>query len=482
MRQPNIVFILIDDLGARDLGCFGSTFHETPRLDALASAGMRFDRAYAACSVCSPTRASILTGKYPARVGITQWIGGKTKGRLLDVPYLHYLPKSEVSLASALCDGSYQTWHVGKWHLGDEPFHPQHHGFDVNIAGRHVGHPPGPNGFWGPYNIPGFTGPAGEYLTDRLTEEAIRLIEQRDPSKPFFLNLWHYAVHTPIQAPEPLVEKYRAKARRLGLDRIDPMVTGEQMAMQYPPGQKPRHVTRRMLQSDPAYAAMMENLDANIGRVVDALERLGLMEETIIVFTSDNGGLSTAEGAPTCNHPLAEGKGWCYEGGNRVCQFITWRGTIPAGRSCDVPVTSTDFYPTLLEAAGLAARPEQHCDGVSLLPVLTGTSSTLDRQSIFWHYPHYSNQGGRPGAAIVSGVWKLVWHFEDDRIELFNLDDDISESRNLSSEHPDFARQMKQSLIDWQAEVSARLPHHNPEWEAWAKSLETPGVPTNAQE
>lgn len=467
MKRPNIVLILIDDLGARDLGCFGSTFYETPRLDELAASGMRFDRAYAAAPICSPTRASILTGKYPARVGITQWIGGNARGRLLDVPYLDHLPTTEVSLAAALRAGGYQTWHIGKWHLGDAPYLPEQHGFDVNIGGCHVGHPPGPNGYWAPYNLPGFTGPSGEYLTDRLTREAIHLIRHRDQSRPFFLNLWHYAVHTPIQAPTELVAKYREKARRLGIDQVSPHVRGERMGTQHPPGQLPPHVMRRVIQSDPAYAAMIENLDFNISCVVDELRQQGILRNTIIIFTSDNGGLSTAEGAPTCNHPLAEGKGWCYEGGNRVCQFIVWLERIAPRSTCDMPVTSTDFYPTLLDAAGLPPMPEQHCDGVSLVPAFDGSGGHTDGRSIFWHYPHYSNQGGRPGAAVVRGDWKLVWHFEDDRVQLFNLRTDISEAHDLAPTHAALSHELKRNLIDWQLAVAARMPLPNPDWPAW---------------
>lgn len=480
--KPNIVMLLIDDLGARDLSCYGSTFYETPNLDQLAARGIKFERAYASAPVCSPTRCSVLTGKYPARVGITQWIGDKSKGRLLEVPYLQHLPHSETSVATALREGGYQTWHVGKWHLGGEQFFPERHGFDVNVAGCHAGHPPGPNGFWGPYNIPKFTGPAGEYLTDRLTAEAIKLVENRDPSRPFFLNFWHYAVHTPIQAPEHLIAKYTAKASRLKLDKIDPLVPGERVGMQYPDGRKPPQLKRRVIQSDPAYAAMIENLDTNVGLLIKSLERLGILDNTVIAFTSDNGGLSSAEGAPTCNHPLAEGKGWCYEGGNRVCQFITWPGTIKGGATSSEPVTSTDFYPTFLELAGLPARPEQHCDGRSLAPILKGAASTLDRESVFWHYPHYSNQGGRPGAAIVSRDWKLIWHFEDDRVELFNLADDVSESHNVASEHPDFVRQLRQSLLDWQEKVQAVLPKPNPAWREWTEPPVGPALPNNGNE
>jgi arylsulfatase A-like enzyme len=348
MSKPNFLFILIDDLGARDLGCFGSTFYETPNLDRLAREGMQFHRAYASCPVCSPTRASIMTGKYPARVGITNYIGGKNAGRLMHQPYLHYLPREEQSLATALREGGYQTWHVGKWHLGDDAFHPQHHGFDVNIGGGHHGHPVG--GYWSPWKLQNLPdAEAGKYLTDHLTDESIRLIRQRDRSRPFFLNLWHYAVHTPIQAPADLVEKYRRKAADLGLDKVPAIVDGELMSFIT---DRPRNVRRRVIQSDPAYAAMMENLDTNIGRVLQTLADEGLADDTVVVFTSDNGGLSTAEGSPTCNLPLAEGKGWAEEGGNRVAQVVRWPAKVKPATRCDVPVTSTDFYPTFLEAAG----------------------------------------------------------------------------------------------------------------------------------
>ena len=300
--------ILIDDMGVRDLGCFGSTFYETPRLDQLAREGMQFSNAYASCPVCSPTRASLMSGKYPARVGITNFIGGHARGKLKCVPYLHYLPLEEKSIASSLRDGGYATWHVGKWHLGDGDFYPEHHGFDVNVAGCHQGSP-GQAGYFAPYsenmNLPA---PEGEYLTDRITEEAINLIRNRD-EKPFFLNLSHYAVHTPLQAPADLVEKYERKAKRMGLDQLDPIVLGESFPCVHKSDER---VERRMFQSHTVYAAMMENLDTNIGRILDALEEEGLTENTLVCFTSDNGGLSTAEGSPTCNLSYNEGKGWNY--------------------------------------------------------------------------------------------------------------------------------------------------------------------------
>jgi len=458
--KPNIVFILADDLGWKDLGCYGSEFYETPRLDGLARQGAVFSDAYASCPVCSPTRASLLTGKYPARVGVTQFIGGHTAGRLCDVPYHHNLPLSEHSLAAALGEGGYQTWHIGKWHLGGHLTLPQSHGFEVNLGGCDWGLPK--QGFFSPYGLPTLEdGPEGEYLTDRLTDEAIALIEGRDPERPFFLNLWHYAVHIPIEAPEPLVEKYRAKAKAMGLDQVEPFDEGEPIPCAHKRGQR---VRRRKLQSDPAYAAMVENLDTSVGRLLDALEAAGLAENTIVIFTSDNGGLATAEGSPTCNAPLAEGKGWMYEGGTREPLVVRWPGRTPAGSRCAEPVSSVDFYPTLLEAAGLPARPEQHCDGVSLLPLLEGSQEPLEREGLFWHYPHYSNQGGTPGCSIRSGDWKLIEFFEGGKLELYNLREDVAETRDRSAELPDKAGELHAKLVAWRESVEALVPKPNPNW------------------
>lgn len=480
MRQasgkPNILFILIDDLGCCDLTGFGSTFYETPNLDRLAEQGVVFENAYASCPVCSPTRASIMSGKYPARVGVTQWIGGKSEGKLKDVPYLHYLPLEEKSLATALREGGYRTWHVGKWHLGDEPFYPEHHGFDVNIGGCHLAQP-GAGGYFAPYRIPIPEAPAGEYLTDRLTDEAIRLIRGRG-DKPFFMHLSHYAVHTPLQAPQALIEKYERKAHALGLDRLDPIVEGEPHSAMH---KRQEPIKRRMLQSHPVYAAMVENLDWNIGRVLAALEEEGIADETLVVFTSDNGGLSTSEGSPTCNLPYREGKGWNYEGGTRVCQFARWPGVVRPRTRCFTPVTSTDFYPTFLKAAGLPLLPKQHCDGVSLMPLLKGKDK-LARKAIYWHYPHYSNQGGSPAASMVSGNWKLVELFETGALELFNLQADPSEQCNLAEAEPDRVREMARLLKAWQRRVQARIPEPNPDDPSNAVPSQRPLVPNNAHE
>lgn len=474
MQKPNILFILIDDLGWRDLTCYGSSFYETPNLDRLAGEGMTFTNAYASCPVCSPTRASILSGKYPARVGITQYIPGKTEGKLKDVPYLHYLPLEEKSIASSLREHGYQTWHVGKWHLGDDDFLPDQHGFDTNIAGCHWGWPEGEGRYFSPYNMPHLTnGPKGEYLTDRLTEEALNLIDRRDPDKPFFLHLSHYAVHTPMMAPEHLIDKYREKARRLGLDQVDPIVEGDFFSCLH---KSHMRIERRVLQSHPIYAAMVENLDTNLGRVFAKLDELALRDNTLVVFTSDNGGLSTAESSPTCNHPLAEGKGWCYEGGTRVCQIVRWPSVVELGSTCDTPVTSTDFYPTFLEACGADLMPDQHVDGVSLMPLLQQNGG-IDRDAIFWHYPHYSNQGGKPASSIRSGNWKLIEHFETDTCELFDLASDISETTNLVEQQPQIAQQLHARLKDWQKEIEAAIPQPNPGWES---KLKRPKVANNA--
>lgn len=453
--RPNIVFVLADDLGWRDLGCYGSTFYETPRLDQLAAEGAFFTDAYAAAPVCSPTRASLLTGKYPARVGVTNFLGSHQVGRLADVPAFPYLPQNEVSLARSLRDGGYRTWHVGKWHLGDYRYGPERHGFDVNVAGSEWGAPK--QGFFSPYGMPNLDdGPDGEYLTDRLTDEAIGLISAGG-DQPFFLHLSHYAVHTPIQAPEPLVAKYVEKAARLGLDDVDPIVEGEP----YPTWHKRhRRVQRRTVQSDPVYAAMVENLDWNIGQVIDALDDAGLADNTIVIVYSDNGGLATAEGSPTCNAPLAEGKGWMYDGGVREPLLIRWPGPVAAGVKIDVPVTTPDLYPTLLEAAGLPPRPSQHVDGVSFLPALRG--EPFERGPIYWHYPHYGNQGGTPGAAVRDGDWKLIRFFEDERCELYNLADDIEEKRDLSSIEPAVVKRLFDTLITWMDDVHAQVPGPNP--------------------
>jgi arylsulfatase A-like enzyme len=446
LRPPNIVFILADDLGWRDLGCQGSTFYETPNLDKLATQGMRFTNGYAACPVCSPTRASILSGKYPARLHLTDWIGGEVAGKLKPAPYLHQLPLAEVTLAEALKETGYATGFVGKWHLGDTGFGPEQQGFDLNRGGWEKG---SPTSYFSPYKNPTLPdGPKGEYLTDRLTAESLSFIEAHKQA-PFILYFSHYAVHTPLQAKPELVAKYKAKAATL------PKPAGPAFI---PEGKR----LARQIQNHAVYAAMLQSLDDSVGRVLQKLDEAGLADNTIVVFTSDNGGLSTSEGSPTSNVPLRAGKGWPYEGGVREPLIVRWPGQVKPASTCDTPVISTDFYPTLLEAAGLPLRPAQHADGISLVPLLKG--GQMPERPLFWHYPHYGNQGGAPCSAVRLGDFKLIEWFEDNRLELYNLRDDIGEHLDLATKLPGKTAELHKLLQDWRKSVDAAMPSPNPNY------------------
>ncbi|MCU0914128.1 MAG: sulfatase-like hydrolase/transferase [Planctomycetes bacterium] len=464
--RPNFVFFLVDDLGRQDLGCYGSTFYETPNLDRLAAQGMRFTSAYAACPVCSPTRASIMTGKYPARIRLTNYIAGARPGKLLSAEYFHYMKLEEVTLAEALKEAGYRTNFVGKWHLGNEPYYPEKQGFDVNVGGCDAGAPPT---YFYPYtrgnrSIPGLEqGQPGEYLTDRLADESRKLIEQ-SKDQPFLLYLSFYAVHIPLQAKKELVEKYTAKAKQLGLEDKPHFATDEQWPKTAAGDAKWRATLRtRILQDHAVYSAMMESLDQAVGRVLNKLDELGLADNTIVFFMSDNGGLATAEGQPTCNLPLRAGKGWLYEGGIREPMIIKWPGMVKPGSTCDEPVTSTDFYPTMLEMAGLPLKPGQHVDGQSMVPLLKGTGG-LQRKAIYWHYPHYSNQGGGPGGAVRMGDFKLIESYEDNRVELYNLRADLGEQHDLAAEMPEKAAELRRMLQQWRRVVDAVMPEPNPKW------------------
>jgi len=460
-KRPNIVFILIDDMGWKDLSCSGSDFYETPNIDKLKDEGLYFTNAYAAAPVCSPTRASILTGKYPARVGLTHVTGvPRAKGLLMEAPFLDHLPLTEKSLAAALKDGGYNTWHVGKWHLGGKKYHPENHGFDRNIAGCHHGRPP--NGYFSPWGIENLSdGEKGEYLTDRLTDEAIKLIKEND-DRPFFLDLSYYSVHVPIQAKKSYIEKYKEKAKKMGLDKMRTFDVGEFFPAN---AREPVifRVIRRLIQSDPSYAAMIEILDENIGRLLKAIDETGQADNTIIIFTSDNGGSSSGHDCPTNNSPLKEGKGWMYDGGIKEPLIIKWPNTVKAGSECKTPVLSTDFYPTLLEAAGLPLIPEQHKDGVSLMSLLKG-GDALERDTMFWHYPHYSSMGNTPACSVRMGDYKLIEFFEDNKLELYNLIEDISEENNLVDKHPELTKKMHNKLVEWRKSIDAKIPESNPDW------------------
>jgi len=443
-QKPNFVFFLIDDLGWRDLGCFGSSFYETPNIDDLARKGVRFSNAYAACPVCSPTRASIMTGKYPARLKLTNYLVGRRwpKDSPIAPPKWRYeMPLEEVTLAEALKETGYKTCFVGKWHLGEEPYYPEHQGFDVNVGGTNSGLPRShfyPK--WG--DNPPIEGKDGEYLADKLTDESLKFLEANS-EKPFLLYLSHYGVHTPLEGKEELVAKYAAKVKNMPVDGPKFLPQGE--------------VNARIVQDHAVYAAMVESIDESVGRVLAKVDELGLTGNTIVIFMSDNGGLSTAEGSPTSNVPLRGGKGLLYEGGIREPMIINWPGVTKPGSICNELVTSTDFYPTMLEMAGLGLRPKQHIDGVSLCSVLRGKRG-LKRKAIYWHYPHYSNQGGRPGGAVRCGNYKLIERYEDDSIELYNLKEDIGERRELSAAMPAKAKELRKMLHKWRDDVDANMP------------------------
>ena len=453
-RPPNVVFVLVDDLGWADLGCYGSTFHETPNLDRLAAGGMRFTQAYAASPLCSPTRAAILTGKHPARLHLTTYLPGRpdSPAQKLLHPRIHrQLPLDETTLAEALKAAGYRCGHLGKWHLGGKGFLPEDQGFDVNVGGTAGGSPPGPGGFFA-FQTPTLKATdEREYLTDRLTAEAERFIEEsRD--RPFFLYLCHFAVHIPLQGKAALVKKYEAKAK---------------------PGQG-----LGQGQNNPVYAAMLESVDESVGRVVRKLDELGLRENTLIVFTSDNGGLSIKEGAltpATSNAPLRGAKGQLYEGGIRVPLIVSMPGKVAAGRVCDAPVTSTDFFPTFLRACGVD-DPAGLGDGLDIMPLLRGEGS-VERDALYWHLPHYSNQGGTPTGAVRKGDFKLVEHFEDGRLELYNLAEDAGENRDLSREMPGRRNELHRLLKEWRTSVGAQMPTPNPDYDAdWKRGDPPRGV------
>lgn len=456
---PNIVFFLADDLGWRDLGCYGSQFYETPNIDRLAASGTRFTQAYAACPVCSPTRASILTGKYPVRLEVTDYIspsGGNQPGSwnrntsLLPAAYSDRMPLEEFTLAEAVAESGYATFFAGKWHLGPEGFWPEDQGFDSNVGGHEYGGPWGGRKYFAPYGNPNLLdGPEGEHLPDRLARETAAFIKNhRD--EPFLAYLSFYSVHTPLMTVEALERKYATKAKLLEFSG-------------------PRWIREsfrdaRQVQNHAVYAGMVESLDDAVGEVLDAIADNGLEARTIVVFMSDNGGLSTSEGSPTANLPLRGGKGWLYEGGVREPMLISAPGVTKAGSVADEPVTSTDFYPTLLELAGLRTRPEQHVDGRSLAPLLRGEQ--FDRGPMFWHYPHYGNQGGAPGAAIREGNWKLIRWYENGATELYHLGDDPGERYELSRMFPDKATALNDRLRAWLEDVDANMPTANDAYSA----------------
>jgi arylsulfatase A-like enzyme len=448
-QRPNIVVILADDLGAVDLGCYGADLHETPRLDSLAKESVLFRQAYSAAPVCSPTRAALMTGKHPARLGITIWSEGSLDGpknrKLLQAESNHDLPLAEITLAERLHDAGYATALVGKWHLGDADHAPETQGFDLNIGGTRWG---APQTFFWPYRgsgrfgqdfryVPGMPlGKPGDYLTDTLTDTAIGFIDSAG-ERPFFLLLAHHAPHTPIEAPTKLVDHFQAKLRP------------------------------EMKHQNAGYAAMIKSLDDNVGRVLDHLQHRGLAEKTIVVFTSDNGGYigvdrKSAFTAPcTNNFPLRSGKGSLYEGGIRVPLLVRWPDVAAGERT--QPVTTCDLFITLLAAAGLTPADDQPVDGVNLSPLVRDPQAKIARDTLHWHYPHYY-ETTTPVSAIRAGDWKLLEYFEDSRRELFNLRDDPQEIRDLAAAQPEKTAQLSRQLAAWRNNVGANLPQPNPQY------------------
>lgn len=486
---PNIVLFLVDDLGWSDLECYGSSFHETPHINALASEGVRFTEAYAAGHVCSPTRASVLTGKYPARLHLTDWLPGRKDfpfQKLLPPHYRSYLPLEEFTLAEALKEHGYRTALFGKWHLGEEPHGPIAQGFDLQIPRWNKGWPK--HGFHAPFELEGLEDKPGDYLTDRLTDEAEQFIEE-NRDKPFFLFFSHFAVHDPIEGRADLVSHYKAKLQQNSPD-ASPFISEGNPDDKPPksPDQyaemigKPawdgykllpeRTVKIKQRQDNVSFAAMVTAMDESLGRIVAKLRTLELEENTIIVFVSDNGGMSAANfGNPervinkakldaayaTSNLPLRGGKGWLYEGGIRVPFIVKIPGAKIRGTVCHEPVITNDIFPTLMELAGLPPKSEQHCDGLSVKRLLEDPLAKLERAALFWHFPHYSNHGLQsPGAAIRVGDYKLIEYFENSSIQLFNLKQDMGEQRDLSTIEKVKALELQTMLHRWQADVGAQ--------------------------
>ncbi len=432
-QKLNVVLILADDFGWTDLACYGSEYYESPNIDKLARDGVKFTQAYSACTVCSPSRAAILTGKYPARLHITDWIPGlpPENPKLLVPDWTKYLPLQEFTLGNAFHNAGYATASIGKWHLGGEPYYPDKHGFDINIAGTDLPNPK--DGYFSPYKIATITdGPKGEYLTDRLGVEAVKFIE-KNKDNPFFLYLPHFAVHLPVQSKEELRQKYIAKRK---------------------PGQK---------QNNAGYAGMIESMDDTVGLIRKTLEDLKIADHTLVIFASDNGGRVPT----TSNLPLRVGKGSCYEGGVRTPLIVYWPGVTKAGTECDTPVIGMDLYRTVLDAAGIKDGAEKGVDGVSIVPLLRN-SGPINRDAIYWHYPHYQHYqlgGTTPYGAIRAGDFKLIEFFDDMRVELYNIKNDISETNNLAAKMPEKTDELRTRLHKWREQVGAQMPTRNPAYD-----------------
>lgn len=440
-NKPNVVFLLVDDVGWGDFGCYGAEFYETPNIDQLARQGMRFRNGYSACTVCSPSRAAILTGCFPARLHLTDWIAGhKRPYAKLSVPdWSMKIAHERVILPEALKEAGYATAFFGKWHLmpNGQPDFDQHtptdHGFDLNIGGREWGQPKGPGKYFSPFGMPNLDdGQPGDFLTDKLTDAAMDFLESTEAVTPFLLYFSYYTLHGPVMCPPELEAKYAAKAKTFD--------------------------NRKNEYLNPKRAGMVECLDNSVGRILDKLEALGLADNTIVILTGDNGG----------NYDETSGglkgyKGLSHEGGVREPFVVKWPRKTRAGSVCYEPVIGTDFYPTILEMAGLPLRPNEHVDGVSIVPLLTHSSAHLKRNQLFWHYPHYHRT--QPYGATRHGDWKLIEFFEDGRLELYNLKHDPYETTNLANSRPEKANELLKELQAWRKAVGAQEMSANPNYD-----------------
>ncbi len=498
-EKLNVVLFLVDDLGWTDVGCYGSSLYETPNIDRFAEQGVRFTNAYAACHVCSPTRASLMTGKYPATLHLTDWLPGRKDfpfQKLLNADINHHLPFEETTIAEALKEQGYSTAIFGKWHLGDTPSDPLHHGFDIHLPRNWNFCCPPRSGYKAPWDLEGLEDEPGDYLTDRLTDEALKYIGQHR-EEPFFLYLSHFAVHDPIDGRPDLVEKYRNKLQRMDPAHIVPYIlegnpdsedpyTREQLdkMVELPEYQGyeafPESLVKiKQIQDNPEFAGMVESMDESLGRVLSKLKELGLEEKTIVIFFSDNGGMSAANfGNPnrvieeseldyaysTSNLPLRGGKGWLYEGGIREPLIVKWPSRGKQGTVCDEPVISTDIFPSVMDMLGMSISADLKLDGVSFAPLVRGEKD-FERGPIYWHFPHYSNHGLQsPGGAIRNGDYKLLEYFENNTVQLFNLKKDPGEHYDLSGSEPDKVDELRKLLHRWRNEINAQMMTSNPHY------------------
>ena len=456
VKDPNILFIVVDDLGYTDLGCMGSDYYETPNIDRIANSGMVFTNGYATCAVCSPSRASLMTGKFTARHGITDYIGArsgeewrksKRYTKLLPADYLHHLPLEFTTLPEALKTHGYTTFFAGKWHLGGKGSYPEDHGFDVNKGGYEAGGPYS-GGYFSPFNNPkmeDYPDEKGISLSMKLARETAKFIDANKDHK-FLAYLAFYAVHAPIQTSPDKWKHYRDKADSMG-------IAEQGFTME-------RRLPYRLHQDNPVYAGLIEQVDDAVGLVVQKLKELGLYEKTVIIFTSDNGGVVSGDNYSTNLKPLRGGKGYQWEGGIRIPYLIEVPWMKLNGKKNDTPVTGADLFPTVLDLAGLDLLPEAHTDGVSLVPLLKGKK--IAPRPLYWHYPHYGNQGGDPASIIREGPWKLIHYWEDSTNELYNLDEDIGEQLDLAEKYPERTEQMYNKLSDWLRSVNAKYAVPDP--------------------